>query len=246
MASEDTIIARLGVTPEQFVGYAYAGLLLVLIAAVVEPTAVKEIVGTLGGFLSAIVGLALGIGVYTLYFRILGEFLLYPVHHLAHLALDRMRGKSGLQHSSCVAYLGALGVQVGQRRAAYQAVKAAFFPQSDRRRIQLLHGELHVLYLTAVETAAAAIYLLTKDRSSNVKAWFAFSAVCYIAGLLGDLHQHTLECYMLKAHPQRNVLSFLAEAGYVSQSRPNAHSETNIRKITTEKGINPAGQHTEE
>lgn len=212
MATEDAVIVRLGLTPEQLVGYSYAGLLSTFIATLLEPDAVSRIVMALGGVLSGLVALALGVGIYVLYFKILGEFVLYPLQHLVHLALDRLRGKVGSHVTSCVRYLGGLGVPVGQRRAAYEALKASFYPEPLRRRIQLAHGELHVLYLTAVECSAAALYLQMSGRQAQI--WWVVAASVYFAALVGDLRQHTLECHMLKSRRQPEVNKFLTDGGY--------------------------------
>ena len=212
MSGEDAVIVRLGVTPEQLLGYGYAGLLASFVASLIEPNFVKHLIAALGPFLAAIVALALGVGIYVAYFKIVGEFLLYPFHHLVHKLVDRVRKRIGKVGTSCVAYIGELGVPFGQRRAAYEAIKAAYYQDRERRRIQLAHGELHVLYLTAVEAGAAALYLFARARPTEV--WATTAIVFYVAALIADLRQHTLECYMLKTRAETELRKFLNDAGY--------------------------------
>lgn len=206
------IVSRLGVTPEQLIGYGYAGLLAMGILAQIEPINLQETIKVLGAFLTLIVALALGVGLYVFYFRILGEFILYPTQHLIHGLLDCARGKTGKKHTSCVHYIGTLGVPLGCRRAAYEAIKASFYSEDECRRIQLSHGELHVLYLTAMETAGAAIYLSMQGKS--IAPWSIAAIVFYLGALLGDIKQHSMESIMLRARGEEFLRKYLTRAGY--------------------------------
>lgn len=211
---ENAIVSRLGVTPEQLIGYVYSGILAVFIVTQVEPAFIKKTIDTTTALLFTIIALIIGIGLYVFYFRIIGEFVLYPFQHLVHWFVDRLRGKTGREHTSCVRYFGALGVPVGFRRFAYEAIMALFHSDDVRRRIQLQHGELHVLYLTAVEGFAAAAYLFFQGRDFQI--WLVVGTVFFLGALLGDLRQHMLECTMIKAKGEQEVKKFLKDVGCLS------------------------------
>jgi len=216
MATEDTIVVRLGVTPEQLIGYAYSGFLAFVIGTIIDRSFAAQLVEALGGFLTAVVALTLGVGIYVFYFRLLGEFVLYPFQHLVHSCLDWVRGRTAQHPTSCIGYLGAFGVPIGLRRAAYEATKALYYKDLRvRRRIQLAHGEIHVLYLTAVETVAAAIYVYLHDGHAGY--WIAFAAAFYLAALIADVHQHSLECGMLKSPIYGDLGEFLDRSGFLAK-----------------------------
>ncbi|HEX9670795.1 MAG TPA: hypothetical protein VGC93_15085 [Thermoanaerobaculia bacterium] len=212
MADEGAVVKGLAVTPEQLLGYAYAGLLSAVIAAALEPSRVQGFVGSLGGLLASLAALGIGVGIYVLYFKVVGEFLIYPLQHALHRLVDYARGRRAAFSTSSVAYLGYLGVRFGHRRAAYEAIKAFFFEGKARRRIQLAHGELHVLYLTAVEAAAAASYLAGHKRPYTHWLWSA--AIVFGAAIVADTRQHMIEASMLRAHDPEEVQQFLSNGGY--------------------------------
>jgi len=215
MDEKNSLLQTLGVTPEQIIGYAYAGLFAAACFAIVDSQSIKTFIDSLGALLSTLIFLGLGIGIYTFYFLVLGEFVLYPFQHFFHGLMDKIRNRTGARHTSTIAFIGYLGVPAGYRRAAYEAIKSNFYDVDERRRIQLAHGELHVLYLTAVELSITAIYLKFVLGNGNVQ--FAVMAlIAYLGALVGDTRQHSLEAYKLKTYGQEKVKAFLSEIGYIS------------------------------
>lgn len=217
MTTEDEIVKRLSVTPEQLIGYAYGGLLSVLISAIIQPTFVESLVKSLGGILVTLVALAIGVGIYVLYFKVIGEFILYLFQHGVHFVFDWMRRTPREKRTSSTSYLGYLGVRWGLRRAAYEEIKASFYDIKTCRRIQVAHGELHVLYLTAVETLFAAGYLAAKG--GDYTPWFWVTGIVYLAALIADTRQHFIEASMLRAQDETEVKNFLTKGGYLGVSR---------------------------
>lgn len=60
MGKDDAaIVSLLGVTPEQLIGYCYAGLIATLILAQIEPKFVKDTINTIHPLLTLIVTLSL-------------------------------------------------------------------------------------------------------------------------------------------------------------------------------------------
>jgi hypothetical protein len=217
MDEKNSILQTLGVTPEQIIGYAYAGLLAAACLAIVDSQSIKSFIDSLGALLSTLIFLGLGIGIYTFYFLVLGEFILYPFQHFFHTLMDKIRNKTGAQHTSTIAFIGYFGVPVGYRRAAYEAIKSNFYDVEERRRIQLAHGELHVLYLTAVELSITAMYLKFILGNSNVQ-FIIMAVIAYLGAFIGDTRQHSLEAYKLRAYGQEKVKAFLSEIGYISSN----------------------------
>jgi len=214
MTTEDALIKRLSVTPEQLIGYAYGGLLAVLILAIIQPSFVQSLVSSLGGILATLVALGVGVGIYVLYFKVIGEFALYLIQHAVHRVFDWVRKTPPEKHTSCVAYLGYMGVGFGYRRAAYETIKASCYEIETCRRMQVSHGELHVLYLTAVETGIAAGYLWIAGR--DYTPWLLTAGIAYIAALIADTRQHFLEAAMLRAQPEAKIRKFLTDGGFLS------------------------------
>jgi len=95
MGTGDELYTKLGLNPERVAGYVYSGLFTSVVAAFLAPDAVKGLVDSLGGVLSTLAALALGIAVYVLYRQLIGEYFLYPLHHLLHGFLDSAFRRSG-------------------------------------------------------------------------------------------------------------------------------------------------------
>ena len=75
---------------ERLIGYLYAGVLPLAILAVEKPDFVKQVVGATSGLLAVIIAISLGIGIYTLHFRVFGELLIYPFQHIVHIIIDKV------------------------------------------------------------------------------------------------------------------------------------------------------------
>ncbi len=218
MATENEVLSKLGLTPEQIVGYVYAGMFIAFAVVAVDAPFVKEAVKSLGGLLSTMVVLSLGVGAFVFYRRIIGEFVLYHAHHAVHRTLDLVLGRKGHALTSCTAYLAFKGVPLGSRRAAYTAIREVFFDKHARRRLDLAHGEIHVLYLTAIGCFAVTLYLLF-DHAGGLtnNAWPSVGALSYLGALWADIQQHSVETQMLKVLDEAKLRSFLEGGGYLHQ-----------------------------
>ncbi len=215
MDKTNPIIERLGLTPEQLIGYPYAGLLAALLCAIVNPDFVKHIVDTLGTLLSTLVVLGTGVGIYAIYFKIIGEWFLYPLHHAIHRSTDNICKTINENYTSTTAYLGYLGVRIGKRRMAYEAIKSSFFnPPELRRRIQLSHGEVHVLYLTAIETFACALYIYFFNTPLPIKYFLILSGISLLGAIGFDIRQHSLETHLMKTK-ESELKEFLQKGCYL-------------------------------
>jgi hypothetical protein len=216
----DAIFKRLGVTPEQLVGYYYAGVFVALAATSIDHDRVKSLVDALGSVLAAMVVFGIGIGTYVLHRRVVGELLLYPLIHLVHSFVDRLVGHTEARATSCTGYLRYLGVTLGNRRSAYNAIRSAFLDETTRRQLDLAHGELHVLFLTAIVSGVTAGIKSLSQRPVWSRAWVAVAVFCFIAGVVADIRQHSLETSLLRLQGESNVKHFLARGGFIELDQP--------------------------
>src|SRR4051794_22976070 len=120
----DNFVGFLGVTPEQGVGYVYSGTLSLVCFALIDPNQVKAVQQTLGSLLLAGTVATLGVGIYTFYFRVLGELVLFPFQYWLHHRLDRARHRAGESQTATVSFLNWLGVPLAKGHFAYQEIKA--------------------------------------------------------------------------------------------------------------------------
>ncbi len=212
--TEHPLVKSFGVTPEKVVGYAYAGLLAAVCLGLARPDILEQVVEALGLLLSVAVAFAIGIGIYAFYFNVIGEFILYPFQHTLHFLLDLIWRKTGQNHTCDIAYLGYLGVPIGLRRQAYETLKSEFYELERRRRIQLAHGEIHVLYLTFVELIVVGIYLVFHQSIPHAPFLFA-SLIVYFGALIADIKQHSIEAHLLKAYNEKELRKFLIKRGFI-------------------------------
>lgn len=214
MDTENELLSRLGVTPEQVVGYFYAGLFSAVVCSLVAPAATKATVDNLGPVLATLAAFALGVGIYVLYRRLIGELLLYPIYHAVHGLIDALFRRPPERRTSTTNYLGGLGVPLGCRRIAYTTIREVLFDTETQRRLDLAHGEIHVLYLTAIECWLAALYLRF-EAQPVAGAWIITALLAFLAALFSDTRQHSLEVQLLRNFGAERLRTFLEESGYL-------------------------------
>lgn len=213
MADEPRLLRKLNF--ERLLGYSYSGILLLFIVAIIEPIIITPIINSLGVVLVILMVFALGATIYVIHRYVLGEIFLYPFLHLAHLVWDRIWGRSGLYSTSTTSYLGALGVRLGERRAAYNVVREQFFHHYLRDRLDIAHGEVHMLWITVDELLVASAYLIVIDRHAIVL--LSISLIIAVCATIADIRQHQFESHFLKHAEHRGKLRpFLEEIGYLS------------------------------
>jgi hypothetical protein len=210
--SEKLIVNELGVS--RILRYSYGGLLLTLLAAIINPQAVSPIANALGTVLAPLAALGFGVGIYVVHRHVIGEFFLYPLLSFFHDFIDRKKGRLLANSTNCVKYIEELGVEKGDCRAAYIAARGTFFESSVREHLDIVHSELHMLWITVDETVLAGLYLAAKGRPTFLV--FAISMIVAICAALADIHQHQLECHMLKMAARDGKLRiFFQETGYL-------------------------------
>ena len=195
----------------QLIRYGYSGLLFFLVAASLEPVQTKQLIESLGPVLTPLVALVLGVAVYVLYKELLGEMVLYPVRHMLHTMGGRICHRIRLRTAaaqgtvgSVPALLGSLKVPFGQRQWAYRCLRATSFVTPERNQLlDLLHSEIHVIYVSAVQLAAAGFYRGWLRQPSQ--GWFLAALVLLIVALVVDWRADYLDAAYMRT--QRAALA---------------------------------------
>ena len=211
---KDNVFRTFGATPEQIIGYVYTGLLSLLCLALSDSALVKQLKDSMGTLLLAVFVVTVGLAGYTVYFKIFGELILFPLQYLLHHALDFLRGRRGERHTATLSFIHYLGVPWPYCHAAYQEIKNEFYPGVTGPRIQLAHGELNVLYLTAIVLFAFGVRgLLVADA-----AWpfLAVGLAFLICAFTADTIQQSLETQMIRSSDRASLVKYLTERGLLS------------------------------
>jgi hypothetical protein len=210
-------VSAIASSAERFIGYVYAGIVPFCVVAIENGRFVKQITESLGGVLTAITAFVVGIGIYTIYVRVLGELLIFPLQHFLHHMADRLLRKSDDQSSSPVWLVHHWGVPLKHSRGAYHKIRNHFFTGQDQVEIQVSHGELHVLYLTAI--SGLAVYFLMQNLGQSPSPFYLIiSAIVYVAALVADTRQHAIEAASMRTKVE-DIRSFLYAEGLAFDHR---------------------------
>jgi hypothetical protein len=232
----DQVLERLGVTAEEIFGYVYSGTVLGLLWWRLRQPEVEEFVDSVGGVVFAFGCLLLGVGVYALYTRVLGDLGFFPLQHLVHRFVDTQIFRCKPHEStSPIGVLRSMGVQLGHRRTAYNAIKSEFLPLEARRSVVLAHAELLIIYITGAELlGAACVCALGWSEHAAMPLVIAGSSVT-VAAMTADTKQHMQDAAQIRGHDRRAVAEFLASRGIdathvvVNQAQPNVSGDRRRR-----------------
>lgn len=205
----------------QLIRYGYGGFLLTGIVAFFAPKQIKDAIEAGGTVVSPLVILAIGAAIYILHRYVLGELFIYPITHLFHWLFDKMFGRGRVSRPT--GHLASKGVQFGRRQSAYTDVRRQLFSEDERKRLDLDHSEAHVLWITALESAGAFVYLSSLDLtlpeapSENIYWFFLATTVAVtVSALWLDIRLHQNE-YRLLTRTELNppLDQFLRAKGYI-------------------------------
>ncbi|MCJ7577544.1 MAG: hypothetical protein MUO91_03755 [candidate division Zixibacteria bacterium] len=216
MGTVETLIGRLSIST--ILRYGYGGFLLVGLLALRDHVQVEAWIKATGTVVAPLIVFCVGACIYVVYRYVVGEFLFYPFMHSVHFLTDRLFYRDG-QRTSPTGFLGQGGMCFSQRRQAYTAIRRGFFEPCMRETLNLAHSEIHILYLTAVEFAAATSLWWT-DPSHKVVSWvfIVAAAVTFIAAVVTDINQHKMEYRLLRNLKDKVALTnFLSLTGYQFQ-----------------------------
>lgn len=223
MQLDKDLLDALGVTSERIFGYIYAGIITTFIAWLIYPTPIEHLLSAAGAIVAVLLVVAVGSGVFGIYFRVLGSLILFPLTHWLHRGFDRLLARTKVDTvTSTIGYLRRLGVR--KPEAAYLAVKDTFAPVRSTGPLGLdatandvrffhAHGEVHFLYLTTVVTFFAGVFI-TFFRSTPGLPWFVASVVSYIGAVVADIRLHSEETAQMR-DSEEELRDFLRERRFV-------------------------------
>lgn len=210
---------------EQFVRllrYAYPGFLLLFLYAWKDGCGFKAFHDNAGTVLVALFGLTLGAMVFVAYRFVLGELIIFPLVNAAHTLLSRrfpikagVTGWVGLEFH----------VPLGQRRSAYGYLRSECGDAAEVRKVDLIHTELHILYLSSVILSALGAYGFTAGQVSLGQVRLA-GFLFFVAAVIADMHVHIRErIYFETVVGADRVGKLLQKGGYVRPAQSGKLSE---------------------
>lgn len=211
--SEKTI-RSISAFSERIMGYFYSGLLPLLVLSIEAPLFLKNIINSCGPLLTMVFSFGIGIGVYSIYFRIIGELIIFPFQHLIHFFFDSFRNINN--SGSTIRILISYGVPIMKCRMAYQALKENFFVDDLHKELQISHGEIGVLYITSVIMFFSYFIILYINGFASF-AYLYLSIGMFVPGLISDTIQHSKEAHLLKVY-EENVIEFLRYYSYIKDN----------------------------
>ncbi len=191
--------------------YTYGGLLLTFLAVVVAPCETKIAVDALGPVLSPLAALGLGAAIYVVSRHVIGELALFRLTHSIHRWWDSKRQRAT---TSAVQFVQNLGVDNWEARSAYTAVRKQHLEPVEPRPLDVVHSELHMLYITSIETFIAAVLLGFQQRLFACVAMFVVFLVFLASAVAADIVQSQNECLVFKTR-KIGIVEFLTAQGYL-------------------------------
>lgn len=210
----------LGLTVNQILRYGFGGILLFLLAAIIEPYKTWQLVDILGEVFFPFIALAIGILIYVFYRPILGRWILWPFFDLIHGWFESMWGYKKNQantHNCKRKYLINKFKVAPARNAidAYRLIRDNKFDKEVAESFQTQHSEIHLLYITFIVIILAAPYIYFVKGNIN---WAIFSCVmaiaCLTMGMVSDIQLCRVECAYMKTLSDEEVTNLLKRAGY--------------------------------
>jgi hypothetical protein len=214
---------KLGI--RELLRYGYAGVLCVLVAALLNPDKTSQIVTSLGSVLSPLAALVVGTVTYLVFKAIIGDFFLWDLIHWFH---SRRQSPAASRSSPCKVRYLEQEYQVPPRHgaAAYALVRDQLLKEHVRERFHVQHSEGYLLFLTAFVCGVAAplaqfgIAGSARPLVAVVLAGTAFLAMC--AGLLHENALCRAERAAISVLGSDDVKRLLCAAGFISASAPEA------------------------
>lgn len=99
---------------------------------------------------------------------------------------------------------------------SYESIKNELFEENTLRKIQLSHGELHVLYLTFIESSIMIILIKWFNFSMISPFPFIFiSCVSFIGAIISDIRQYSYEAHIIKNIGAEKIKEYLSKNGFI-------------------------------
>ncbi len=146
----------------------------------------------------------MGFLIWTVYRKLLGAYLIWPISQCIHFIIDSIFMKIYRRepHSSFT-YLNKVGVRVLEWRSAYCAIEDFYLPAAQFPRVSAAHGEIYVVDLCLIYWLLHIFvsWIHTRTLSPSDIAFDSIVAVIlWIVTLMIDAQQHSKEVRALQ-HP---------------------------------------------
>jgi hypothetical protein len=219
---------KLGFTLREFLRYGYAGLLLVLVAALLVPDITSKVMQTLGNVLSPLVVFALGAVIYSLHRALVNDYIIEPLVYWIHRPLEYFWGYRRILggHNSARHYLEkTFGVSHRHSINALRIVRDdnIFANDKARDRIHVQNSEITLLFVTATIMGAAALLLkfidfkISYDRNVMISLFGGIAIVFFLVGISAGISVSRQLCAHICAIPADDVRRLLRAAQLTSE-----------------------------
>ncbi|MHC4557738.1 MAG: hypothetical protein ACYTFW_11520 [Planctomycetota bacterium] len=197
------IIEPLSLGFSRLLCYSYGGFLLVVLAACISHSEVKQVIDALHPSLAILAIIVIGSAIYVLH-----RTIIIPIHHLLLCSFfcigDRSKdiGEYAENTPSPTRFLGeALGVPVKKKITAYNVLRRSdFFP--NKESLNIVHAENDLLIMSGVGLIIATFYAVSQHKSFALTVTlFALALVFLTASFWAEWIQHSVECLAIKHRP---------------------------------------------
>ncbi len=139
----------------RLIRYTYPGVLVLGVLSFNFQKQFKEYIDSVGLGVLTLASAAIGTAVFAFYRLFIGEFIIFQIVHLIHNLLAKMN----LVPEGTTRWIGRVfKVRFGNRRNAYRFLRNHFNTTTDRRWLDLVHTELHIIYLSGTVVLASAFF----------------------------------------------------------------------------------------
>lgn len=228
---------KLGISLNEIIRYGYGGLLLFLVAAIVEPATTATVTTLLGSIFAGVVAFGIGSAIYVFYRPILGEYVVYPTYEAIHAVIDWLNGDSaadreGKSTTTCKLKFLKERCNVAPRHApnAYRMIRDGLFDEDRRKVFNRYHSEFYLLYSSFTVFGAACAYILAKwrlyggvlDRRDEgfFLAFALLSVLCLACGILADVTICRHECAHLKTMDIEKMRQLVQQLEFCERQTP--------------------------
>jgi hypothetical protein len=196
-----TALEKLRVGLSRLLRYSFGGFLLIVLAAVVNPTDTGTILKAVPWEVTALAAVVVGGGIYAAH-----RSLVIPVHHLGLCFILRVGDLFGRvspsDSTSPTRWLGSIGVPWFRRMLAYTTLRRCdFFSEQERETLNVAHAESGSVVMLAEGFTVAALYAMAYPSKAQIASLplLLIAGALLVASYPSAAGQHRLECMRFRA-----------------------------------------------
>jgi hypothetical protein len=213
------VAEKVGFTIHEVLRYGYGGLLALLVAAIWDPAAVKEIVGALGAALVALIAFASGAAIFTATRNTLLLVVFWAAEHIYDCLLSSqprdwkvpgigwpLSWRPPTVKTKYVFLRDEFGLRLMESEDAFRVIREeGLWSDRIQKRLYLQHSEIHSLYVTSFVFLVGGLlvehssFLIVVGILAAVTAGFADILVSRQEFSLLHRHKHDLRPILVRA-----------------------------------------------